>query len=144
MAGGVGQQRLAALLEATRVSTAVDIALQGVDILLALGGQGEAGLAHVAEPLLVEGGATGQGAIDAVACAAALHDVPGAAQFAELECHAALGLADGAGPGGVLLGDRLVGIPLVEQLPLPVELEGEGASVWLMRRVRTSAVRASP
>ncbi|MMZ70945.1 hypothetical protein D1872_341380 [compost metagenome] len=53
MAGGVGQQRLAALLEAARLLAAVDIALQGVDILLTLGGQGEAGLAHIAEPLLV-------------------------------------------------------------------------------------------
>ncbi|MNF66703.1 hypothetical protein D3C84_485000 [compost metagenome] len=124
--GRVGQEGQAALLEAARLLAAVDIALQGVDILLTLGGQGEAGLAHIAEPLLVQGGAARQGAVDAIAGAAALHDVPGAAQFAELELDALLALADGAGPVGILLGDRLVGIPLLEQLPLPVEGQGEG------------------
>ena len=124
--GRVGQQGLAALLVAACLIRRVDIALQGVDILLTLGGQGEAGLAHIAEPLLVQGGAARQGAVDAIAGAAALHDVPGAAQFAELELDPLLALAEGAGPVGILLGDRLLGIPLLEQLPLPVEGQGEG------------------
>ena len=55
-----------------------------------------------------------------------MHDVPGAAQFAELEFDPLLALAEGAGPVGILLGDRLLGIPLLEQLPLPVEGQGEG------------------
>ncbi|MNS48294.1 hypothetical protein D3C72_808610 [compost metagenome] len=124
--GRVGQQGLAALLVAACLIRRVDIALQGVDILLTLGGQGEAGLAHIAEPLLVQGGSAWQGAVDAIAGAAALHDVPGAAQFAELELDPLLALAEGAGPVRILLGDRLLGIPLLEQLPLPVEGQGEG------------------